>query len=161
MPGARIQIDVTGIDTAERRLAQLAAAGRDLTPAMADIGDYLVRSTRERFRDEQDPDGNAWAPLSEFTRARKKRNPEKIGTEEGHLSGQIAFQASATDVLVGSGRIYAGTFQFGAEKGAFGTTGAGSPIPWGDIPARPFVGLSDADRDEITTLVVQYLSDML
>ncbi len=28
-----------------------------------------------------------------------------------------------------------------------------SPIPWDDIPARPFVGLSDADADEINAIV--------
>lgn len=32
MTGARIRIDVTGIDSAERRLGSLALAGEDLRP---------------------------------------------------------------------------------------------------------------------------------
>ena len=66
---------------------------------------------------------------------------------------------------MGSPTIYAGTQQFGAEKGAFdsyGHTGFGGheltlPIPWGDIPPRPFLGLSNDDRDEIAALVSDYV----
>ena len=64
-------------------------------------------------------------------------------------------------MLVGSGRVYAGTHQFGAKRGAFGRTAKGGPIPWGDIPARPFLGLSDADANEITALVAGYLASKL
>ena len=157
MTGARISIDVVGIDDVERRLGRLADAGRDLTPLMADIGEYLVRTTKDRFRDQEAPDGTPWAPLSESTRRRKKINKDRILTREGYLGGTIAFRASPDEVLVGSNLIYAGTHQFGAEKGAFGSTSRGSPIPWGDIPARPFLGLSDADADEIREIVADYL----
>ncbi len=54
---------------------------------------------------------------------------------------------------IGSPSIYAGTHQFGAAKGAFGSTSKGAPIPWGDIPARPFLGLSDADEADIRDLI--------
>ena len=50
---------------------------------------------------------------------------------------------------VGSTRIYAGAHQFGARRGACGTNKKGAPIPWGDIPARPFLGVSDADKKTI------------
>ncbi|MGB0955835.1 MAG: phage virion morphogenesis protein [Panacagrimonas sp.] len=49
--------------------------------------------------------------------------------------------------------------QFGARKGAFGTTRRGAPIPWGDIPARPFLGISDEDRTEIELLLFEFLED--
>ena len=38
-----------GLDTAQKQLGALAAAGRDLTPVMRDIGKYLLRSTKDRF----------------------------------------------------------------------------------------------------------------
>ena len=158
---ARLTIDVTGIDTAAKQLGALAAAGRDLTPVMRDIGEYLVRSTKDRFEQERAPDGSPWQPLSETTRRRKKRNKNRILTESGLLGGQIAYQAGPAEVLVGSGRVYAGTHQFGAKRGAFGRTAKGGPIPWGDIPARPFLGLSDADANEITALVAGYLASKL
>ena len=58
---------------------------------------------------------------------------------------------------VGSTRIYAGTHQFGAQRGAYGTNTKGAPIPWGDIPARPFLGVSDADKKTILEIINKHL----
>ena len=41
--------------------------------------------------------------------------------------------------------------QFGAKRGQFGAA------PWGDIPARPFLGASDDDQANIVRLVRSYL----
>jgi len=158
---ARIRVDVVGIRAAEIRLGRLAAAGRDLRPVFVQIGEYLVGTTKNRFRDQRAPDGTPWAPLSESYRERKKRNQDKILTLDGFLGGQISYRASVDEVLVGSDRVYAGTHQFGAKKGSFGTTSRGSPIPWGDIPARPFLGLSEEDRDVIEGMVSDYLARAL
>lgn len=140
---------------------RLVAAGTDLTPLMRDIGEHLLRTTRDRFADEKAPDGTPWAPLSETTKARKTRNAGRILTESGILGGQLAYRASSDELMVGSPTIYAGTHQFGASRGAFGTTSRGSPIPWGDIPARPFLGLSGDDEDEVAALVSDFLVDAL
>ena len=161
MPGARLTVELTGIGETERRLRALAEAGHDLTPAMRDIGEYLVRVTKDRFADERDPDGAPWAPLSEATKARKRRNAGRILTEHGYLGGGIVYQAGASEVEAGSPLIYAGTHQFGAEAGSFGSTAGGRPIPWGDIPAREFLGLSEADRDEIEDILRDYLLSQL
>ena len=48
MIGARIRIDLVGIDDAERRLGALVATDRNLTPLVADIGEYLVCTTTLR-----------------------------------------------------------------------------------------------------------------
>ncbi len=159
MAGSSLRLDFVGLDEAGQRLGALAAAGQDLTPVFADIGEYLVRTTKERFRDQKDPTGKPWAPLSEDYKARKKRKRDKILTLFGFLSGSINFRAAPAHLDVGSPMIYAGTHQFGAEKGSFGTTSKGQPIPWGDIPARPFLGLSNADQVEIGRFVTDYLAD--
>lgn len=156
MAGARITVE---FDDAEVRAAldRLLKAGTDFTPAMQDIGEHLVNTTKQRFFDEEGPDGTPWAPLSPVTRQRKRKNAGKILTEEGTLRGGITYQAGPDHVLVGSPLVYAGTHQFGAGKGAFGATSKGAPIPWGDIPARPFLGLSDEDEDEVAALIADYL----
>ena len=156
MAGARVRIE---IDDAQARAAldRLVKAGADLTPAMKEIGETLINSTRQRFFDHEAPDGTPWAPLTETTRRRKTRNVNKILTEEGTLRGGIAYQAGADSVLVGSPDVRAGTHQFGAAEGAFGTMANGAPIPWGDIPARPFLGLSDEDRSEIVAILLDHL----
>lgn len=161
MPGARLNVELTGIEEAERRLRALGEAGDDLTPAMRDIGEYLVRTTKDRFADERAPVGAPWAPLSEHTKRRKRRNAGRILTEHGNLGGQIVYQAGPSEVQAGSPLAYAGTHQFGAEAGSFGSTSGGRPIPWGDIPAREFLGLSDADGGEIEDILGDYLMSQI
>ncbi len=142
----KIELDDASVQAAFNRLLR---AGRDLTPVMAAIG--------ERFDDEQSPEGKPWAPLSAVTLARKRKNRDKILTEYGHLRGTLAYRAGRQQIEIGSTRIYAGTHQFGAEQGAFGRTKRGGPIPRGDIPARPFLGVSDEDRAEINQAVRDFL----
>jgi phage gpG-like protein len=36
--------------------------------------------------------------------------------------------------------------------------GDGFPMPWGDIPARPFLGFSDDDQAAILEIVRNYLN---
>jgi phage gpG-like protein len=60
-------------------------------------------------------------------------------------------------VEVGSSLEYAAVQQFGARQGQLGRTRRGAPIPWGDIPPRPFLGLSAADRQEILGILAEHL----
>ena len=135
----------------------LIETGLDLTPGMADIGEALLNSTRQRFSDQASPDGETWSPLSHVTKARKKKNKDKILTEEGRLRRLLSVQPGKDYVEVGSTRIYAGTHQFGAERGAYGTTRGGAPIPWSDIPAWPFLGVSEADKKTILEIIQKHL----
>ena len=52
---------------------------------------------------------------------------------------------------------------YGAKSGEFGfgvyaTRNGSFPLPWGDIPARPFLGASEDDKANIVRLVQSYLS---
>jgi len=65
-------------------------------------------------------------------------------------------------VRIGSPMIYAGVRQYGAKRGEFGmgvfkTRNGVFPIPWGDIPARPFLGFSDTDQAAILETMRAYL----
>ena len=64
-------------------------------------------------------------------------------------------------VEIGTNKIYAAVMQFGAAKGAFGTDAGGSSIPWGAIPARPFLGISDQDRTNIAATVDEWLEGIV
>lgn len=142
----------------KRAIRRATAAGVDMTPATLGIGEFLLRTTRRRFDTQESPEGVPWAPLSEDYRRRKRRNADKILTLDGYLRGGLNFRAGRDYVDIGSDRIYAGPHQYGAEKGEFGTTGSGKPIPFGDIPARPFLGVSDEDSDEINVRIADYIS---
>ena len=182
MAGAQNIIDLQ-VDDAELRaeLKKLAAKMGDLTPFFRDVGETLLNSTRERFRSQTAPDGSAWAPLSPSYAARKKRNKTKILTLSGALRGTLTKQADKDSLRIGTPLIYGAVHQFGAAKGSFGTVVAhiheytrrikGSrgratvrahtrqlTVPWGDIPARPFLGLSDADRQDLLDALSEYLA---
>ena len=152
----KIKIEVQDAEL-QQGLQALMEAGRDLTPVMADIGEHLHNSTRQRFSDQVSPKGEAWSPLSHVTKAKKKKNQDKILTEEGRLRRLLSVQVGKDDLEVGSTRIYAGTHQFGARRGAYGANRRGAPIPWADIPARPFLGVSDGDKKTILEIIQKHL----
>ncbi|MGV8987643.1 MAG: phage virion morphogenesis protein [Cypionkella sp.] len=149
-------------------LERAIGAVSDLTPLMQSIGEILVVSTKARFGEGVAPDGSPWAPNSPVTLARKKGTKPLIG-DDGLLNSQIFAEATADSVEVGSNRIQAAVMQFGAAQGEFGAAIGKDKkgrdhfhsIPWGDIPARPFLGLSDADRGNILDEISEYLGDVL
>lgn len=96
--------------------------------------------------------------------------------ESKALSTTIAFRVEPDAVRIGSPMIYSAVQQFGAEMGEFGRyyqlfrrkyaesdfrryagTKKGSPIPWGNIPARPFLGLSAQDKADVVEILQEHL----
>jgi phage virion morphogenesis protein len=142
MAGAAIAINVE-IDDREviAALRRLLAAGGDMEPVFRSIGERLLINTRSRFARQESPEGVAWAPLSPAYRARKKKNKDKILTARGYLHDTLRYQASEFGVEIGTDRIYGATHQFGRDG----------------IPARPFLGLSDGDRQDILGIVSDHL----
>lgn len=143
-------------------LGRLSRALTDMTPVMQEIGEMLVDSTKQRFKEGVAPDGSAWAPKSPATLAAYKRRGDRVDMRplfgpSGRLSSEINYLAGPESLEVGSSLIYAAVQQFGAAQGAFGANTAGRPIPWGNIPARPFLGLSDHDRTNIVETVSEWL----
>lgn len=136
-------------DQLQRAIDALVTKMGDLREPMADIGEYLLLSTRDRFDGQKDPQGRSWTPLSPKYAKRKAASPRALKgilTYSGILRDTIAYQADAASVTIGSNRIYAPIQQLG------GTAGRGAKIP-----PRPFLGVSEADRAEITAIVAEYL----
>ena len=113
-------------------------------------------------------DGTSFAPRSAVTLARYAKLGLSYGAplnQSGEMRGQIAFDAGADYVEVGSNAIQAAVMQFGAAQGEFGASIGKDKlgrdhfhtIPWGDIPARPFIGLSDEDQTNIVAEVEKWL----
>ena len=155
-----LEINDSEINTA---LSRLARAVTDLTPVMQDIGEEMVASTRERFIAGVSPEGAAWAPKSQTTidaykRRGKKVDPRPLWGPSGDLSKLFSAHANPDVVIWGTNVIYAAVMLFGAAKGALGRTSRGGPVPWGSIPARPFLGVSDEDRIGILAALEDWLA---
>ena len=157
MAGVTIELNEQEV---RRRLGELQGRVADITPALRDMGEALLNSTRQRFSEMRGPEGHPWAPLSDEYRARKPKNADKILVLHGYLRGTLNYQIedAGTTLAIGSPLIYAGTQQFGAKKGQYGSTSKGRPIPWGTIPARPFLGLSQDDKAEVMGILKKHLS---
>lgn len=131
-------------------LQQLEQAAGDLSPALDAIGDMLIESTKQRFASGEGPDGQAWAENSQVTIDRKGRNKPLI--DEGTLAEQLSYAVTGNQLEVGSSMEYAAMQQFGGTKSEF-------PHLWGDIPARPFLGVSESDAEEILAIVHYHLTN--
>lgn len=180
MAGARERITIE-VDDAELRqqLSRLTGSLQDLSPVMREIGEILMTSTKRRFETETDPDGNRWEENSDVTLMRylsraagalsKRRTStggqtlnapgmarlasKKILADSGDLGSTIRYQLedNGQSVVVGTDRKYGAMQQFGGTKSQW-------PHLWGDIPARPFLGISEDDRSAIFDVLADYLS---
>jgi phage virion morphogenesis protein len=143
-------------------LHQLQQRTGDITPALGEIGEYLIKSTKERFGTGTAPDGTPWAKNSDLTLSRKEGTQPLIG-ETKRLSTEFSYFIGNNELTFGSPLEYAAIHQFGvgqgeSGRGSFKTRKGSFPIPWGDIPARPFIGISDSDQMEILDIISGYLS---
>ncbi|MFV0678997.1 phage virion morphogenesis protein [Ottowia sp.] len=138
MAGTHFSIDTSGLEPLAARLRGLATM--DTAALMPRIGEHLLASTRKRFSTETAPNGAPWAALKHPSR--KKHKKDKILTLRGFLRGSgLRYQPEKRSVAVGTNLIYGATHQFGRDN----------------IPARPFLGLSDADRAELLEITLDWL----
>ena len=158
-----VQFNVGATQVAIRRaIAEL----EDGTAMFTDIGEYMIDSTRKRGQQGVSPDGVAWAPKRQTTldryKARGYGNLTKplVGPTR-RLLREIQRYVSRNGVVVGSSLIYSGVMQSGAGKGAFGADRRGRPIPWGRIPARPWLGISQTDGVAIIDIADEHLEQSL
>lgn len=137
-----------------------------------EIGEHLTNTTQERFRTSTAPDGSKWQLNSSVTlwrtlgdehfnkngtinkKGKHRFNTKKplmgVGQTAGTLQDSIHYQLGNGEVFVGSNVIYAPMMHYGGTKAQF-------PHLWGDIPARPFLGISLADEQEIIELVKEHI----
>lgn len=148
---------ITVIDAElQAALSEFIGRAEDLTPALNDLGEYLVRKTRQRFDTSTAPDGTKWAPLTDKTKKAKQRrattgkpyrtkaDPSAILKDTFTLRDSITYQT-------GSNTLYVGT---NIEYGIYHQ----SEEPRTRIPRREFLGLDDADRAEAVEIFRDHFS---
>lgn len=143
---------------------------KNLRPVLAEIGEDMAESTKRRFSTTKAPDGTPWAPNSATTIARysdlfaRKKDGTRSKAAQAKIDGKkpltgetralattINYQLQVDNaVSIGSPMVYAAMQQYGGKKSDF-------PHLWGNIPARPFLGASEADKTNIADLVRSYM----
>lgn len=163
----------------ERRLANTVEINRR-------IGETIVGLTDDRFKTQTDPEGQPWQDLKPRTWQRKRKTGGilKILQEQGTLRDTIVYEADGQGVSIGSNLPYAVIHQFGgtvqqrARSGFLGyklgrdgrpgnrfakrkSADFEQPVQYRarefEIPARPYLGLSDAYLEEIADVLGEYL----
>lgn len=154
-----IRIEVDGdLQKLVSDMAKLENA--DIGGAMAAIGEGLRESTVRRFETSTGPDGKRWK-----TSIRAKETGGKTLIQTARLRNSIHTEYDESGVAVGTNDIRAATHQFGDSgrvirprkkrllrfriKGQWVSVKKVSV----DIPARPFLGISEEDDEEIRTIL--------
>ncbi|MCE2739674.1 MAG: phage virion morphogenesis protein [Rhodobacter sp.] len=130
--------------------AVLDRLGTGFLPQLAqDIGAMIERQTKDRIQTEKTaPDGTPWAPWSDryaATRNTGNRRAHSLLIDSENLLESIQDYTTGTTVTVGSQTPYSAIHQFGGRG----------------IPARPYLGLSDANRRDIEDLVIDLAAGWL
>jgi phage gpG-like protein len=167
-------------------LGRIEASLLDTAPLLSQIGNAGVDSTKLRFATQAGPDGSPWPGLSPayamLPWSSAGRGYGMLRASEALLKSQH-YVLGADEVSWGSDRPYAAVHQFGAtivpknakalafvlgdtfakgNSGALGNTQAHLVLAQSvTIPARPYLGLDEVDKTEITALARDYILGQL
>lgn len=166
MNGITLKIDRGQVN---KMLGELTDRMTNSTPAMRKIGAIGRESVRTNFARRGRP--VPWKGL-------KLRRGQPL-RDTNRLMNSITSQPGKDSVRIGTNVVYAGVHHFGARKHSFGTftvqvrphtraTRSGGEasvrgharkvkLPWGDIPARPFMVLQDEDWHEIREILAKHI----
>ena len=131
----------------------LAAAGADLSPVMRQVAGILADAAEQAFASESDPaTDQPWQPLTGVHQERREARGYTGGLLQmtGQLAASIQSDYGRDYAQVGSNLVYAAIHQHGGTADMRPANAA--------IPARPFLGASDEDRDEILDVLQRHLS---
>lgn len=180
MAGTRMEFKVDDREALQMLERQAQPPGSDI---MNRLGEYLQASTQDRFTTQTAPDGTPWQPLKARYARRKKYNPDKILTLRGYLRSGIRHQVTGdTSVEVGANLAYAAIHQLGGTidmparqatvryRSVAGRTLFASrkhkraterQVSIGKhqvvMPARPYLGISQADDQEIREIILDWV----
>jgi phage virion morphogenesis protein len=153
MAGSGASMRWGGLDAAlDKFQDMLASQKKTLLEA---CGEALVSGTLQRFIDEEDPEGNKWAPID---------RSGKILTDTARLRNSIDYAIAGDTILVGSNVIYALIHQTGGTIKP--KTKKALKFKIGDkwivakqvtIKARPYLGISKGDWKEIADTISDFV----
>lgn len=159
-----VNVNVEGdVQRLMKRLGRIA--GADKAGINNAIAEGLRTSTIERFQAEKSPEGKKW---KQSIRAREEGG--KTLTKSTALRSSIHSEASADGLAIGTNDIRAATHHFGdtriikaKRKKALRFRINGRWVSKKEvkvtIPARPFLGVSEEDEEEIKKLLSQALEE--
>jgi len=148
MPDEPIEIKIDNAEVTSK-LLELAHKTENLRPLMKNIAGIFASSTEDNFKNEGRPD--KWTDLAESTKKQRKKKrkwPGQILQVSSQLVTSINTQYDDDSATIGSNKSYAAIHQLGGQAGRNKSA---------EIPARPYLKLTDEDFDEILNAAENYL----
>lgn len=140
-----IRVDLRSV---QRRIQGLQSLVNNPHPLMREIAATLHALTDENFDTEGD---GTWPAL--------KHREGKPLQDTRRLYNSITESSTDNSATLGTNVIYAALQQFGAKQGQFGRNRKNTPIPWGDVPARPYFPIDE--NGNITTTALERVMETL
>jgi phage gpG-like protein len=164
--GPRMSLQMDGLDSSAAMLRDAAARGEDMRPAMRRVGLLFMAGNKEQFASHGSYLDTPWPPNSSETLARKAREgvPALGGlmVDSGDLEQSLAggkggfLRARRGSVSVGTSLFYA-IFAMGGASGKGSNSAASRGARRGVEPARPIMGISEAERQASLGILTDYL----
>jgi phage virion morphogenesis protein len=161
MAGAQIKVDDKAVLAALRKLVEVAG---NPEPALKNVGEYMRVETIGNIEAERSPDGSAFKALNPLY-AQTKKGPGILRGESGDLA-RIVYQLGGGEVAIGSNSEHAAIHQFGgvikpksASALVFEMGGQLFKVKSVTIPARPYLGVSAENAEEIIAIFQDYIEE--
>lgn len=168
---------IEGAEELIYKLNKMQDKAKNMSPAMKKISATMATKIRMCFKNQRDPEGNAWTKSH-----RAERDSGMSLADTGRLKGSINYKYTGTRAAAGTNVKYARVMHFGAKKGAFGSHNVTQTVgpftrtrkgrqervrrhtrkrtilsPFGDVPSRKFVGMTQQDRDNYLKIIKEEL----
>lgn len=156
-------------------LGRVADIGRDPSRVLNALGAGIVRHTEQRMNAGVDPRGVRWdsyAPLNPYYASSKKGPGILIASRQ--LQESLIWRSQGNVLVWGSNKIYSRIHQLGGIiqpknkrqlSFTMGWDSDGKPRWWHvdsvEIPARPYLGFTDQDRQYLVEELEDYLARAL
>jgi phage virion morphogenesis protein len=141
------ELDARVLAEIDRVFARLGSAG--VEQIADEVSMMMEDQTKRRIKTEKTaPDGTPWAPWSDryaLTRNTGNSTQHSLLINEENLLNSVQRYSTGDTASVASRTPYSAIHQFGGRG----------------IPARPYLGLSDANRREIEELVIDRVEALL
>lgn len=155
-----IRIRADGASLVIQALEAISLQPAEMTQMLHELGNAVVDQTRLRFVDQASPAGVPWVKS-----LRAQVQGGQTLRDTGRLMNSFTYNVIGNSVEVGTDVAHAAVHQYGAHITAVHGPFLKFRLPNGqfcqvgsvDIPARPFMGFSDTDRQELADIVADYL----
>lgn len=160
MAGISLHANLSSLKLPQEVLERLGKV--DTQPARQEIGEYLLAETLNNFEQEQTPEGKPWQPSF-----RAQEQGGKTLQQRGHLRDSYTYLDNVSSIEVGSNLIYAAIHhQGGVIKGKSGNLKFKVGDRWVqkaqvEIPARPALGITDENLNEIGDILLDFYAEVL